>query len=72
MPGILEWGDRFPEHRYIVVRIRHHPDHCLSPLGHYNDFCPWLKRASPELWKDADAGRPDVADACQRLSSLQK
>jgi hypothetical protein len=52
--GILKKFHRLPELCYVVVRIRHHPDHFVSLRENYSLF--YLDRKGPYAL-DTDEGK---------------
>jgi serine/threonine protein kinase/Flp pilus assembly protein TadD len=61
--GRLMFGDIYAKAYYRLGRIAEKQGQTAAAAGHYRKFLT--------LWKDADPGLPEVADAKARLSKLQ-
>ena len=62
--GRLRWGDIYARSYYWLGKIHQRTGDSLSAVAHYERFL--------QLWKNADSGLPEVADAQKQLEALRK
>jgi tetratricopeptide (TPR) repeat protein len=62
--GRLQWGDIYARSYYWLGKIHQRNGNSVEAAAHYENFL--------ELWKNADAGMPEVADAKRQLGALRK
>jgi len=62
--GRLAWGDIYAKSFYWLGKIYQMKDRKIKAIDHYEKFL--------KLWKDADSGIPEAADAKKQLAILKK
>jgi len=62
--GRLKWGDIFARSYYWLGKIHQQNGNSVEAAAQYKNFL--------ELWKNADTGMPEVADARKQLEALKK
>jgi serine/threonine protein kinase/Flp pilus assembly protein TadD len=62
--GRLQWGDIYARSYYWLGKIYQKNGNIAEAVAHYENFL--------ELWKNADSGLPEVADAKKQLEALRK
>jgi tetratricopeptide (TPR) repeat protein len=62
--GRLQWGDIFARSHYWLGKIYQRDGNSAEAAAQYRNFL--------ELWKNADGGLPEVADAKNQLAALKK
>jgi len=60
----LDYGDIYVRSYYWLGKISEKQGNKAEAAGHYRKFL--------DLWKDADPGQPEVADARRRLGAISK
>jgi tetratricopeptide (TPR) repeat protein len=61
--GRLWWGDIYAKSFYMLGKIHEEQGNIAKAIEHYEKFLT--------LWKDSDPGLPEVADARERMASMQ-
>jgi serine/threonine protein kinase/tetratricopeptide (TPR) repeat protein len=62
--GRLQWGDIYARSYYWLGKIHQRTGYSLEAVSYYERFL--------QLWKHADSGLPEVADAQKQLEALRK
>jgi len=62
--GRLQWGDIYARSYYWLGKIHQRSGNNVEATAHYERFL--------QLWKNADGGLPEVADAQEQLKALRK
>jgi serine/threonine protein kinase/Tfp pilus assembly protein PilF len=62
--GRLRWGDIYARSHYWLGKIHQRIGNRVEAAAHYERFL--------RLWKNADSGLPEVADAQEQLGALRK
>jgi eukaryotic-like serine/threonine-protein kinase len=62
--GRLRWGDIYARSHYWLGKIHQRTGNRVEAAAHYESFL--------RLWKNADSGLPEVADAQKQLEALRK
>jgi serine/threonine protein kinase/Flp pilus assembly protein TadD len=62
--GRLRWGDIYSRSYYWLGKIHQKTGNSIEATAHYKRFL--------QLWKNADSGLPEVADAQKQLEALRK
>ncbi len=61
--GRIYYGDIYSKSFYMLGKIHEQQGDTAKAIEHYQKF--------PTLWKDADPGLPEVADARERVAGMK-